>query len=120
MSDHPGSTVPVETGSAVERELHERLATMPREIGVLLVTIGVLGIALPGIVGTPALIAGGLMLWPRGFRSVNRWLGKRCPKIHGKGIEQLIRYLDDMERRYPTAVTTPSIAHLPENRHERS
>ena len=47
-------------------------------------------------------IAGGLMLWPRGFRSVDTWLARRWPWLHRQGSEQLIRYLDDMERRYPT------------------
>lgn len=83
-------------------ELSRRLAELPREIGVLLVTIGVVGIVLPGLAGTPALLAGGLMLWPRGFRKVDHWLAQRWPGVHRHGSEQLIRYLDDMERRYPT------------------
>ena len=87
-----------------ERVFDERLARLPREIGVLLMTIGVLGLVLPGLVGTPAFLAGGLMLWPRGFRSINGWIGRRCPGIHGRSMEQLMRYLDDMERRYPSAV----------------
>lgn len=82
-------------------ELESRLRSQPREVGVLLVTIGVLGLALPGLAGTPALLAGGLMLWPRGFRSVDGWLSRRWPRLHRHGMEQLIRYLDDMERRYP-------------------
>ncbi|MFM7041823.1 MAG: hypothetical protein ACKO35_06515 [Planctomycetaceae bacterium] len=85
-----------------DEALARRLQTLPREVGVLLVTIGVMGIALPGLVGTPALLAGGLMLWPRGFRSVDTWLARRWPWLHRQGSEQLIRYLDDMERRYPT------------------
>ena len=108
MSDQPAETAVEDLRSAAEREFDERIARMPREVGVLLVTIGVLGMALPGIVGAPALLAGGLMLWPRSFRSINRWLGSRCPRIHGKGFEQLIRYLDDMERRYPTTPVSPS------------
>lgn len=82
--------------------LNERLLDMPREVGWLMVSIGVMGVALPGIVGTPALLAGGLMLWPKGFRAVNSWVRKRFPKTHEHGVEQMIRYLDDMERRYPT------------------
>lgn len=82
--------------------LDRRLAEQPREVGVLLVTIGIMGVVLPGLVGAPALLAGGLMLWPKGFRSVDRWLAQRCPGVHRHGTEQLLRYLDDMERRYPT------------------
>jgi hypothetical protein len=84
-----------------EQAMEQRLQRMPREVGVLLVTIGVMGMVLPGMVGTPALLAGGLMLWPRGFRGVNGWLRRRCPSLHGHGISQMIRYLDDLERRYP-------------------
>ena len=89
------------TYSDLEREMHERLQYMPREIGVLLVSIGVLGMVLPGMVGAPALLAGGLMLWPRGFRSVNGWIRRHFPRVHDNGVEQLLRYLDDMEKRYP-------------------
>ena len=87
--------------SPAEQAMHDRLEQMPREIGVLLVSIGALGMVLPGMVGTPALLAGGLMLWPRGFRSVNGWLRRRFPRVHGHGVDQLLRYLDDMENRYP-------------------
>ncbi|NBS32426.1 MAG: hypothetical protein EBS83_06405 [Planctomycetia bacterium] len=86
-----------------QEEMEDRLAALPKEVGVLLVTIGAMGVVLPGIVGTPALLAGGLLLWPRGFRSVNGWLQRKCPKIHRHGAAQLIRYLDDLERRYPTS-----------------
>jgi hypothetical protein len=107
-------TVPVSSPSALDLEvkhrlqkqdfdeLNERLLEMPREVGWLMVSIGVMGVALPGIVGTPALLAGGLMLWPKGFRAVNSWVRRRFPKTHEHGVEQLIRYLDDMERRYPS------------------
>ena len=103
-----GSPETAEAATAAEEAFTRRLGEMPREIGVLLVAIGVMGVALPGIVGTPALLAGGLMLWPRGFRSVDRWVARRCPGIHRHGIEQLIRYLDDMERRYPTRREGPN------------
>lgn len=85
-----------------QQEIDERLAALPKEVGVLLVTIGAMGVVLPGLAGTPALIAGGLMLWPKGFGAVNRWLRRKCPTIHGHGVEQLFRYLDDLENRYPT------------------
>ena len=76
-----------------QEEMEDRLAALPKEVGVLLVTIGAMGVVLPGIVGTPALLAGGLLLW----------LQRKCPKILRHGAAQLIRYLDDLERRYPTS-----------------
>lgn len=97
----PGRAADVGEHSRAD-DLNQRLAEQPREVGVLLVTIGIMGVVLPGLVGAPALLAGGLMLWPRGFRSVDRWLARRCPGVHRHGTEQLLRYLDDMERRYPT------------------
>lgn len=103
MSQHDAQAESPGAGD-VSRALDERLARLPREVGVLLMTIGVLGMVLPGLVGTPALLAGGLMVWPRGFRSLNGWLGRRCPGLHQKSLEQLIRYLDDMERRYPSVI----------------
>ncbi len=87
--------------SPTVEEFDARLETMPQEVGVLLVTIGVMGLILPGLVGTPALLAGWLMLWPRGFRAVNARLHRACPRVHREGMRQLCRYLDALERRYP-------------------
>ena len=41
---------------------------MPKEVGVLLIVSGIGGILLPGPVGTPFLLLGCLMLWPKAFR----------------------------------------------------
>lgn len=103
MPDPATTTDAAAAADSETARLDARLAEMPREVGVLLVSIGVMGIALPGIVGTPALLAGGLLLWPRGFRSINTWVRRRFPKTHSHGIGQLLRYLDDMERRYPSS-----------------
>jgi hypothetical protein len=77
------------------------LEGLPREVGVLLVTVGFLGLVLPGPIGTPFLLAGGLALWPNGFRSADRWVRAKFPRLHREGMEQLERYLHDLERRYP-------------------
>ena len=45
-----------------------RIQELPREVGAMLVSVGVLGSILPGMIGTPALIAGGLVLWPKALR----------------------------------------------------
>jgi len=76
--------------------------TLPKELGVMLVSAGVIGFVLPGP-GTPALVAGGLILWPKGFGKVERWLQKRFPEAHRKGISHINRFLADLERRYPGA-----------------
>ena len=79
------------------RRLHEA----PKEVGVLLMLAGLGGILLPGPIGTPILILGGVILWPRGFRGLDAFLARRLPKLHRQGVQQVTRLLDDLERRYP-------------------
>jgi len=85
-----------------EAELR-RIKDLPRELGVMLMTVGVLGIILPGVVGTPAAIAGGLVLWPKAFGKVENWFERRFPKTHKQSLYQINRYLNDLESRYPDA-----------------
>ena len=72
----------------------------PKELGVMLVSAGVIGFVLPGP-GVPALVAGGLILWPEGFGKVEGWLRRRFPAVHRQGMGQIERFLTDLERRYP-------------------
>jgi hypothetical protein len=78
----------------------KRLKELPREVGVMLVAAGVVGLILPGP-GTPALIAGGLALWPGAFSKLELWLERRYPVVHQKSMRQIGRFLDDLEKRYP-------------------
>jgi hypothetical protein len=78
-----------------------RIADLPKEVGVMLMTVGVLGLAVPGVVGGPALLAGGLVLWPRAFSRAESWFERRFPKAHQHSMQQINRYLDDLERRFP-------------------
>lgn len=80
------------------RRLHEA----PKEVGLLLVFAGLGGILLPGPIGTPILILGGVILWPRAFRGLDAFLERRFPKLHRQGVHQVVRLLDDLDRRYPT------------------
>ncbi len=84
-----------------ERELAHRLEKLPPEVGALLMVVGVFGILLPGPVGSPFLVAGGLALWPSGFQWFEDALRRMSPKLYAEGISQLERYLADLERRYP-------------------
>jgi hypothetical protein len=88
--------------SEEEAELR-RIKDLPKEVGVMLITVGALGLVLPGLVGTPAVIAGGLVLWPRAFGKVENWFERRFPKIHKQSLYQINRYLNDLESRYPDA-----------------
>jgi hypothetical protein len=77
------------------------LSELPKELGVLLASVGVLGIVLPGIAGAPALIAGGLVLWPKTFGKVENWFQGRFPETHRKSMQQVGRFLNDLDQRYP-------------------
>lgn len=83
-----------------------RIKDLPKEVGVMLMTVGVLGFALPGVVGTPAVIAGGLVLWPKAFGKVENWFERKFPKIHKQSLHQIHRYLNDLENRYPDSTTS--------------
>jgi hypothetical protein len=72
----------------------------PKELGVMLLSAGLVGFVLPGP-GIPALLAGGLILWPRGFGKIEGWMQRRFPETHRAGRDQLDRFLSDLERRYP-------------------
>ena len=72
-----------------------------RELGALLIVSGIAGVLLPGPVGTPLLILGCVMIWPRAFRQVSLFFARRFPRTHHLGSLQSTRFLSDLERRYP-------------------
>ncbi|MFO0953108.1 MAG: hypothetical protein U0835_18535 [Isosphaeraceae bacterium] len=78
-----------------------KIRELPREVGVMLVSVGALGFVLPGLMGTPAIIAGGLVLWPKAFGRVESWFERKYPKAHHRSMRQIGRFLADLERRYP-------------------
>jgi hypothetical protein len=78
-----------------------RLRKLPPEIGILLLVVGTAGVLLPGPVGSPFLVAGGIALWSAGFRKVERWFMNVAPGLHDTGIRQIEHFLVDLERRYP-------------------
>ena len=77
-----------------------KIKELPRELGVMLLTAGIVGFILPGP-GTPAIIAGGLALWPEAFGKLESWLERSHPKVHRQGVRQINRFLNDLEKRYP-------------------
>jgi hypothetical protein len=83
----------------------ETLKKLPKEVGVMLMTVGVMGLALPGVVGTPAVIVGGLVLWPKTFSKMETWFRGRYPDFHQKGVVQMKRYITDLEKRYPESIS---------------
>jgi hypothetical protein len=80
-----------------------RIDSAPKELGVLLVVAGIGGLLLPGPVGTPFLVAGGVILWPAAFKRMETFLQRRFPRFHREGVIQMTRFITDLERRYPSS-----------------
>jgi hypothetical protein len=74
---------------------------MPVEVSLTIVCAGFVGLVLPGPFGAPLIVGGGLSLWPRAFRPIDRWVERRMPAAHTSGTKWLIRFQTDLERRYP-------------------
>jgi hypothetical protein len=84
-----------------DEEVVERVEHLSHSVGWLLVSAGVVGLILPGIIGTPFLIMGGLALWPGNRKTVERWRKGHSPKMFHGSMRQINRFLDDLEKRYP-------------------
>ncbi len=78
-----------------------RIEHLTTETGWLLITAGVVGVIVPGVVGIPFLLAGAVAVTPGGPRLLARWIGDNPPKIVHGAMKQIGRFLDDLERRYP-------------------
>ena len=93
-----GNAARVSESAQDEPAFHEltavRVEQLPKEAGWLLITAGVVGLVVPGVLGTPFLLAGALVLVPGGTKLFSRWAGHL-------GMRQIGRFLYDLERRYP-------------------
>lgn len=84
-----------------DTDVHMPLHRLPVEVSLTIVGAGFVGLILPGPFGAPLIVGGGLSLWPKAFRPVDRWVCKRMPKAHASGMIWLDRFRIDLERRYP-------------------
>jgi|JI10StandDraft_1071094.scaffolds.fasta_scaffold203714_2 hypothetical protein len=91
----------IETEGA-DSDPHKSLHRLPVEVSLTIVSAGVVGLILPGPFGTPLIVGGGLSLWPKAFRPVDRWVRRRIPKAHASSMTWLDRFQVDLERRYPS------------------
>ncbi len=94
-------------------EMNRILQSLPKEVAALLLSVGALGFVMPGMAGMPALIVGGLVFWPETFSPLERWFERKYPKAHRQSLEQVRRYLKDLERRYPDLKINEPIPPLP-------
>ena len=88
--------VPDEDEAVVERVEH-----LNRGVGWVLISAGVIGLIVPGVLGTPFLIMGALALWPGNHKRVERWRQGHSPKMFHGAMRQINRFLDDLDKRYP-------------------
>jgi hypothetical protein len=91
--DTPVSALPQERSAAGELTV-VRVEQLPKDTGWLLITAGVVGLIVPGVIGAPFLLVGALVLAPGGTKLLSRWVGH-------SGVRQIGRFLDNLERRYP-------------------
>ena len=79
----------------------KRIEHLPRDVGWLLITAGLVGVIVPGVLGVPFLVLGGLVVMPVTSRRAERWLSGHTPKMFKGSVRQINRFLDDLEHRYP-------------------
>ena len=104
-AERPADDVPMARADSTDTS--GLAGSLPRELGVMLVSAGVIGVVLPGP-GAPALVAGGLILWPRAFGKAEKWFRRRFPDAHRQGMGHIHRFLTDLERRYPGSTRSKS------------
>jgi len=103
-----GEIPPTPGGPAEGQEVVLRIDQLPRDVGWVLLYVGVLGIVLPGVIGFPFVIAGGAILLPGGRKLLNRWVGENPPRVVHASMKQISRLVVDLERRYPRLPREPT------------
>jgi hypothetical protein len=86
----------------LDKDTVKRIERLPRDVGWLLITAGLVGVIVPGVLGVPFLVLGGLVIMPLTSRRAERWLGGHTPKMFKGSVRQINRFLDDLDRRYPS------------------
>ena len=80
---------------------------LPKEFGILLIVLGLGGLMVPGPVGSPLVLLGGVILWPRAFQGLEARFRKRFPETHRRSVSQVKRFISDLDRRYPRRAAGP-------------
>ena len=85
----------------LDPETENRIRKLPKDVGWLLFSAGIMGLIVPGVIGTPFLVLGSLMIWPWSQDKAEKWLAGGSPRVFKGSMKQINRFLDDLERRYP-------------------
>ena len=81
--------------------IYARFRKLPPEVGAVMLGAGAVGLVLPGPIGAPLLIAGGLVLMPKTFSKLGNCVHRRFPRAFEAGMKYVDRFVDDFERRFP-------------------
>jgi hypothetical protein len=88
-------------GTGADEQAVLRIANLPRDVGWMMVSVGIIGVILPGVIGAPFLVTGIAVLAPGGPQLLTRWVRRNPNAVVLAGLKQMGRWLDDLERRYP-------------------
>jgi hypothetical protein len=90
----------METPEAADAYL-DTIAGLPRDVGWFLLVAGLLSeLGVPGV--PPFWVFGVLVLWPRAGAPLATGLQRRAPRLFAGCLRTLDRYVQDLERRYPS------------------
>jgi hypothetical protein len=92
---------PDSANPADEDDTLRRIENLPRDVGWLMVYMGVVGVIVPGIPGGPFFIAAAAVLAPGGPKLMSRWAGGNPSGFVRTSLKQVLRFVDDLEHRYP-------------------
>jgi hypothetical protein len=84
-----------------------RIAQLPKSLGFSVMLAGAVTGMLPPFPGPEdALIVafGALAMWREAFRACESWTHRRFPETHRVSTNIILRYLDDLEKRYPGTI----------------
>jgi hypothetical protein len=87
----------------LHRELARKLGGLPRDLGVSLISLGVVGVVIPGPVplGASFILLGTVVLCPGLLARTGGPLAKRCPRVFRVFIDFTDHFRADLARRYP-------------------
>lgn len=99
IEERPGPPTDADDRDRVQPVERPRLP--PKESGVALMGIGMVGVLLLDPADIFLVAAGALVFSPSLFGRTERWMQVRFPKIHREGRRHLDRFIDAFESRYP-------------------